>query len=98
MDFDQPLGGELREKVEQVLFQPFGRHVVFCKEDVAEMLDSAGLLQQCPDPCPDGIETVVDPGAKMEDRGFAREVAGDLVLGYRDDRCKSDAAYPMGRS
>jgi len=31
MDFDQPLGGELREKVEQVMLQPFGRHVVFCK-------------------------------------------------------------------
>ena len=34
----------------------------------------------------------------MEDRGFAGEVARDLVPGCRDDGRESDAAYPMGRS
>jgi len=44
MDFDQPLGGELREKVEQVRFQSRGVDLVFGKEGVADAIDAGRLL------------------------------------------------------
>ena len=97
MDLDQSLRREVPQQRGQVAVQARGRDVVLGKQSVADMRAAGGLLQQRPDPRADRIEPVVGTGAKVEDRGFAGQVSGDLVPGIGDDGIERDTHYPMDR-